>query len=164
LATSASNSTTTIEVAALLGYPNLTPFTAIIDSDTASEEVVEVTNVSGTTLTVTRGVDGTSGVSHSAGASFRHGVSGRDFDEANDHINTTTGNPHSVTADEVGAVAKSTFTDKGDLIAASGSATPVRVGVGTNGQVLVADSSAAAGIAWAAPPDSDPIPLILALS
>jgi hypothetical protein len=157
LATSASNSTTTIEVAALLGYPNLTPFTAIIDSDTASEEVVEVTNVSGTTLTVTRGVDGTSGVSHSAGASFRHGVSGRDFDEANDHVNAST-DVHTQ------YVNKSTFTDKGDLIAASGSATPVRVGVGSNGQVLVADSSAAAGIAWAAPPDSDPIPLILALS
>lgn len=47
-------------------------------------------------------------------------------------------------------VAKSLGTTKGDLIGFSGSATPVRVGVGTNGQVLTADSSAASGVAWAA--------------
>ena len=87
LAAPASNSATTIEVTALSGYPAQTPWTAIIDQDTASEEVVQVTNVSGTTLTVTRGVDGTSGVAHNAGAVFRHGVSARDFDEANAFVN-----------------------------------------------------------------------------
>jgi hypothetical protein len=71
----------------LSGYPNQFPFTAIIDPDTASEEVVEVSAAAGTTLTVTRGVDGTSGVSHNAGAVFRHGVSARDFDEANAFVN-----------------------------------------------------------------------------
>jgi len=91
LAGSASNSATSITVTALSGFPNTTPWTAILDADTASEEVVEVTNVAGTTLTVTRGVDGTSAVSHNAGASFRHGVSARDFDEANDHVNDSTG-------------------------------------------------------------------------
>ncbi len=48
-------------------------------------------------------------------------------------------------------IAKSLLTTKGDLIAASGSATPVRVGVGTAGQVLTPNSGATAGVNWADP-------------
>lgn len=44
---------------------------------------------------------------------------------------------------------KTLFTAKGDLVAATNSGTPARVAVGTNGQVLVADSSAPAGVTWA---------------
>lgn len=135
LSASASNSATSITVTALSGYPASVPFTAIIDPDTASEEVVEVTNVSGTTLTVTRGVDGTSGVSHNAGAVFRHGVSGRDFDEANAFVNG-------------GGIASSLVDAKGDIIAATADNTPARVAIGTDGQVLVADSTQSAGVRW----------------
>ena len=46
----------------------------------------------------------------------------------------------------------SLLTTKGDLIAATGASTPARLGVGTNNQVLVADSTAATGIKWAATP------------
>jgi hypothetical protein len=42
----------------------------------------------------------------------------------------------------------SLVTTKGDLIAASGASTPVRVGVGANNQILVADSSQTAGVKW----------------
>ena len=45
----------------------------------------------------------------------------------------------------------SLLTTKGDLIAATGASTPARLGVGTNGQVLTADSTAASGVAWATP-------------
>jgi len=135
LSSSASNSDTSIDVTALSGYPVSTPWTAIIDPDTASEEVVEVTNVSGTTLTVTRGVDGTSGVSHSAGAVFRHGVSARDFDEANAFVNG-------------GGIASSLVDAKGDIIAASADNTPARLAVGTNGQILVAASGETTGLKW----------------
>ena len=38
---------------------------------------------------------------------------------------------------------------KGDLIAAVAADTPARLGVGTNGQVLTADSTASTGLAWA---------------
>lgn len=48
-------------------------------------------------------------------------------------------------------IPKSTATTKGDLLVATGSATLVRQGVGTNGQVLTADSAEADGIKWAAP-------------
>lgn len=41
------------------------------------------------------------------------------------------------------------FDAKGDLIAASAADTAARLAVGTNGQVLTADSSASTGLAWA---------------
>jgi hypothetical protein len=47
------------------------------------------------------------------------------------------------------AIAKSTFTTKGDLLVATGSGTFVRQGVGTNGQVLTANSAQADGVEWA---------------
>jgi len=48
-----------------------------------------------------------------------------------------------------GAVAKSTYTTKGDIVAATAASTISRLGVGTNGQVLTADSTAATGLKWA---------------
>lgn len=67
-------------------------------------------------------------------------------------------------ADAADTVTRDLYTAKGSVLAASGTSTPVEVTVGTNGQVLVADSTAAAGVAWADQAVVDPIPLILALS
>lgn len=52
-------------------------------------------------------------------------------------------------------VPASMLTTKGDLYAATGAGTLTRVGVGTDGQVLVADSTQPAGVAWATPKRSD---------
>ena len=69
-------------------------FTVVIDPDTALEEIVDVISPSApgsNTLTITRGtgVDGTNAVAHSAGAKVRHMAIGRDFREANTHVDGT---------------------------------------------------------------------------
>jgi len=76
---------TSFTVASITGYPASFPFTILIDRDTIDEEVCEVTAVNGDVFTVTRGVDGTPAVAHSVGAQVEHGVSGRDFREADQH-------------------------------------------------------------------------------
>lgn len=81
-----SNSATTIQVASVTGYPTSFPFTIQVELGTSNEEIIEVTNVAGTTLTVVRGVDGSSALSHSAGATVVHGVSARDFREPQEHL------------------------------------------------------------------------------
>jgi len=83
LAVGVNDSVGTLIVDAVNGWPSSTPYTLIIDVDTVLEEIVEVTARSGTTLTVTRGVDGTTAKAHDAGADVRHGVSARDFSEKN---------------------------------------------------------------------------------
>ena len=50
-----------------------------------------------------------------------------------------------------GATTKATLTTKGDIYAATAASTPARLAVGTNAQVLTADSTAATGIKWATP-------------
>lgn len=56
-----------------------------------------------------------------------------------------------VAQDDSNAIQNSIVDAKGDLIAATAADTPARLAVGTNGQVLTADSTAATGLAWAAP-------------
>lgn len=48
-----------------------------------------------------------------------------------------------------GKTDKSTLTTKGDIYAATAASTPARLGVGSNGQVLTADSAEATGMKWA---------------
>jgi hypothetical protein len=56
-----------------------------------------------------------------------------------------------VTSDDANAIQNTIVDAKGDLIAATAADTPARLAVGTNGQVLTADSTAATGVKWATP-------------
>jgi hypothetical protein len=56
-----------------------------------------------------------------------------------------------VAQDDSNAIQNTIVDAKGDLIAATAADTPARLAVGTNGQVLTADSTAATGLAWATP-------------
>lgn len=51
-------------------------------------------------------------------------------------------------------VAKATLTTKGDIYAATATSTPARVAIGTDGQVLTADSASSPGLKWADPTSS----------
>jgi len=93
----------------------LETFTVVIDPDTALEEIVDVTYPStpdSNTLTIVRAIDGTSAIAHSAGAKVRHMASGRDFREANTHIENTT-TAHGLTiADVITTTNTKTLTNK----------------------------------------------------
>lgn len=65
-----------------------------------------------------------------------------------------------VTSDDANAIQNAIVDAKGDLIAATAADTPARLAVGTNGQILTADSTAATGLKWAAPASSGALILV----
>jgi hypothetical protein len=154
LAATISNSATTITVATgtgsslmggvTLAAGNVDQFLVALDVDTNNEEIVAVTGISGDTLTVVRARAGSSAIAHTAGASVKHVFTG------DDATFFTTG---VATAD--GAIPKSLVTTKGDIIVATASATPARLGAGSNSQVLTADSTTATGLKWSTPATTD---------
>lgn len=67
--------------------PTVYPYTLVIDPDTASEEIVTVRSLNtGDILNITRGQDGTTDVSHAAGAIVKHMITPRDLQEPQNHI------------------------------------------------------------------------------
>jgi hypothetical protein len=104
--------------AALMGGKTLAgaeTYTVVIDPDTALEEIVDVTvYASGNTLTIARGIDSASpgtGSSHSAGAVVRHMAIGRDYQDANDHIEASA-TVHGLAGSVVGTTDTQTLTNK----------------------------------------------------
>ena len=94
-------------------------YTVVIDPDTALEEIVDVSNyASGNTLTIARGIDGSTGVAHSAGAIVRHMVIGRDLSEANTHVNGTLAQHAATTSAQLAGVI-SDETGSGSLVFAT---------------------------------------------
>jgi hypothetical protein len=152
LASGISNSATSMTVAsgtgsALMGGVTLAPgntdiFTVALDVDTQNEEVVYITAVSSDTFTIVRARAGTSAISHTGGATVKHVLT-------SDDLNFYTAGV--ATADA--AVPESIVTAKADLLVASASGVVDNLAVGTNGQVLTADSAATLGVKWATPTD-----------
>ena len=104
------------------------PFYMVIDPGLANEEKVLVAARTTTALSsITRGVDGTTAASHTAGAICYPVFTAVDADQAN-------------------AVA-ATLTTKGDILVTTGSALN-RLAVGTNDYALLADSAATNGVSW----------------
>lgn len=103
-------SATSVPVTATTGFP-AAPFILVLEPGTANQEAVLVTVVAGLNLTVTRGYDSTTGVSHNAGAVVQHSHIGIDFREANAHVNANTG-VHGLTGTVVGTSDIQTVTNK----------------------------------------------------
>ena len=111
---SSATSATVVSGSGLLGGVTISAgetFTVVIDPDTALEEIVDVTAVSTNTLTIVRGIDGSSGQAHSAGAVVRHMAVGRDYREANTHIEASSA-VHGLTGSVVGTTDTQTLTNK----------------------------------------------------
>ena len=154
LATGISNSATTMTVAsgtgsALMGGVTLAPgnadiFTVALDVDTQNEEVVYITAVSSDTFTIVRARAGTSAISHTGGATVKHVLT-------SDDLNFYTAGV--ATADA--AVPENIVTAKADLLVGASSGVVDNLAVGTNGQVLTADSAQTLGVKWATPADAN---------
>ena len=122
-------------------------YTVVIDPDTAVEEIVDVTGVSGSILTIVRGIDNAgTGSIHSAGAIIRHMVIGRDLREANLHIEATaayndgtgTHTVHGVSGSVVGTTDSQTLTNK-IIAAGSNTITGITSAMITDGTIVAGD-------------------------
>jgi hypothetical protein len=127
-----------------LAAGNVDIFTVALDVDTQNEEVVYITQVSSDTFTIVRARAGTSAISHTGGATVKHVLT-------SDDLNFYTAGV--ATADD--AVPEAVVTAKADLLVASASGVVDNLAVGTNGQVLTADSTATLGVKWATPATAD---------
>lgn len=104
---------TTIVVDTVLGLPAQTPFTLVVDVGLSTEEIVTVTGVAGTSLTVTRGEDGSTAIAHSIGVVVRHMMTARDLRESAVHVDASA-NVHGIgaTASVVGTDTVQALTNK----------------------------------------------------
>lgn len=106
-----SGGSTSLTVAVATGFPGSTPYVLAVDYGAATEELVVVTAVGGTTLTVTRGFSGTSAQSHSIGAVVRHVVNAQDLTDFRTH-EASTGAVHGLTGAIVGTSDVQTLSNK----------------------------------------------------
>lgn len=154
LASGISNSATSMTVAtgtgsALMGgvtlaAGNVDIFTVALDVDTQNEEIVYITAVSSDTFTIVRGQAGTSAISHTGGATVKHVLTSADLNFYTAGV---------ATADA--AVPSTVVTAKADLLVGASSGVVDNLAVGSNNQVLTADSAQTLGVKWATPVPAD---------
>lgn len=101
---------TAFTISSSTGFPAV-PFTATLDYEGPTEEIVLVTGLSGTTVTnCIRGYDSTAAQAHALGEAFVHTLIALDLDEANQHTSGTAG--HGTAGDIVGTTDAQTLTNK----------------------------------------------------
>jgi len=147
--TSTATTITVLSAPALLGGVTIASgelFTVVIDPDTALEEIVDVSAVSTNTLTIVRGIDGSTGQAHSAGAVVRHMAIGRDYREANTHIEAIRAN--SATAHGIPLANIILNSDTGTVTSTMIADSAVTSGKIADGTIVNADVNSSAQIAY----------------
>lgn len=178
---SVTNLTTDLAAKANLASPTLTgtPAAPTAAADTNTTQLATTAFVVGQASATVPLVNGTAATGTSLRYSRQDHVHGTDTTRAALASPTFTGTPAAPTA-AVGtnttqlattafvnaeiandAVLDSTFTAKGDLIAASAASTPARVAVGDDGFLLTADSTQSTGVKWAPAPEAGFSPFLL---
>jgi hypothetical protein len=168
-----------VQLAGDLGGTAASPTVPGLNSKANAGANADITSLTGLTtpLSTAQGGTGNSGgianVQVSHGGSLAGTETGINFIDGNGTAVTATDNPGNtsvdvtidvdeasfsgipesavtnLTSDLSGKVDKSTATTKGDLLAATAASTLARLGVGTDGNVLTADSSQSTGLKWA---------------
>jgi hypothetical protein len=105
-----NSNASTFSVASFTGYPS-SPFYILMDRDTSAAELMEVTGVAGSTLTVTRGAGGTAATSHSNGATIEHVIPAAVPQSVEQHVEATQ-NIHGVTGSLIGTDSTGTLANK----------------------------------------------------
>lgn len=126
---------------------------ADMDFTWVDNQVGDITSITATTPLTGGGTGGDVTVGIQAASTSQSGAV-QLTDSTSSTSTTTAATPNSVkSAYDLAnaAVAKSIVDAKGDLIAATAADTVSRLAVGTNNQVLTADSSTATGMKWATP-------------
>jgi hypothetical protein len=142
-----STSATTITLNNVTGLPS-PPYVLVINPDTASEEVVLVTNnASSPTLTVTRAIEASGGLgiakTHTSGNVVKHMIVGSDLQIVHDHFSATTGVHGLGVGVSPAPLASPTFT--GTVTLPTGTVTSTMI---LDGTILNADINASAAIDW----------------
>ena len=121
---------------AAIAYSKLNLATSIVNADIAAGAAIALSKLATVTSSRVLVSDGSGNISASSTTATTLG-----------YLDTTS----SVQTQLDAKIAKSLVTTKGDLVTATANATPARLGVGSDGQVLTADSAESTGLKWSSP-------------
>lgn len=154
LATSIVNAD--ISGSAAIAYSKLNLATSIVNADISGSAAIAYSKLNLSTSIVNADINASAAIAYSKLAALtasRVLVSdGSGFVSASSVTSTTLGYldaTSSVQTQLDAKTLKSTLTTKGDIYAATAASTPARLGVGSDGQYLKANSSTATGLEWA---------------